>query len=363
MPKISQYNPATTPLSGGETFILNQNGVTFNVTLSSIKNYTDTTLGALSSNYARTTVNNNFTTGQTIFGSLTASSVVLSGSPLIFRSLGTSSIGITDTVLTSVTNSHFIGQGAGRNATNANRSTFIGLSAGAGATNAVNATYIGYDSGCSATDAFNSNFIGPSTGFEAVSAYDSVFIGNGAGSYATNANTSVFIGAETGSYATNANNSNFIGNAAGIAATDAYNSIFIGQHAGYGALNATGSNFIGRNAGYSATDAINSVFIGSFAGEAATTASDSVFIGSNSGYGVTGYRNILIGAETSLETPTLSGCLALGYGATVTENSTIVLGSAESSFLTEPIGAETESEFLIVWINGNRKKIKLYEQP
>ena len=54
MPKISQYNPATTPLSGSETFILNQNGVTYKTSLSSIKNYTDTTVRVLSSNWQNT---------------------------------------------------------------------------------------------------------------------------------------------------------------------------------------------------------------------------------------------------------------------------------------------------------------------
>lgn len=57
MPKISQFDSATTPLSGGETFILNQGGVTYNTSLSSIKNYTDTTVSILSTNWQNTYTN------------------------------------------------------------------------------------------------------------------------------------------------------------------------------------------------------------------------------------------------------------------------------------------------------------------
>ena len=354
--KISALGSATRPLSGGETVVMNQNGVTVTTPLSVIKTYTGsggsdvsglsanwqntyTTFRTVSSNFAVKNTNNNFTASQTINGTLSANSISLSSCALRLKGL---SNGLNFTDHTTIpNNSNFLGFGAGAGALSANHSNFFGNNAGAGATNAYNSIFIGRDAGYVAILANNSNFLG-----------------YGAGNGAEYANNSNFLGSGAGAGATNADHSNFLGYSAGSGATNASDSIFIGREAGSGAANASNSIFIGYNAGINALSTQKSVFVGGFVGDGSTTRFSN-FIGYGCGSNVTGNYNNIIGYSAQLLPVSLSGCLVIGNEAIATVNNSIALGSTTYPFLTSGTGTNTNS-FLVVKLNGVDRKIPIY---
>jgi len=185
---------------------------------------------------------------------------------------------------TIATNSNFIGDYAGYQATGATIfSNFIGYEAGNGAYNARDCNFIGQNAGSGGHDSSYSNFIGNNAGSGAINSSSSNFIGNAAGYTATGSNVSNFIGNNAGEFANDSSSSNFIGNQAGNDAINSNESNFIGNQAGYQATGVTGSNFIGVGAGNSASDSSYSNFIGSSAGNIATLVANSNFIGVEAG--------------------------------------------------------------------------------
>ncbi len=78
----------------------------------------------------------------------------------------------------------------------------------------------------------DSIFLGNIAGYQATNAYESNFLGGSAGYQAADAYDSNFLGYNAGYNAYNSSNSNFLGYNAGYNAYDAANSIFIGQNAG-----------------------------------------------------------------------------------------------------------------------------------
>ncbi len=259
---------------------------------------------------------------------------------------------------TSATNAVFVGGGAGYLATNAQVSNFIGSQAGLNATNAQYSNFIGSQAGKNALNAFSSNFIGDQAGYGAANATNSVFIGKSAGLNVASDNTystsfppayfwSVFIGDSAGSAATDAYRSVFIGSFSGQNAVNASESVFIGEQAGAGAGNATYSIAIGKKAGFNATNADEATFIGAFSGNTAANADNSTMLGFNAGNGATNAANsIFIGYEAGLSdtvdntggsTSILIGnstatggfvdSIALGTGATNTASNQFMIGS------------------------------------
>jgi hypothetical protein len=82
------------------------------------------------------------------------------------------------------------------------------------------------------SNATNSIFLGEYAGYEATDAGSSNFFGSGTGNGATNASNSNFLGQEAGLQATNANDSNFLGYSAGENAIDAAYSNLLGYKVG-----------------------------------------------------------------------------------------------------------------------------------
>jgi hypothetical protein len=237
------------------------------------------------------------------------------------------STGMTNTGLNSTaTESFFVGDYAGENATDVFRSNFLGRYAGAEAINATYANFFGFYAGFGATDAHNSNFLGNGAGYEATSVNGSNFIGPNAGQQATNASFSNFLGSAAGFDATNANDSNFFGTQAGIRATNANDSNFLGSRAGLNATNASHSFFVGENAGrydpnsppIGTQNAANSIFIGR---DAAYTLADN---GLNNTTNADDY-SILLGNYTS--TGGFENSIAMGQRATNTASNQFMIGS------------------------------------
>jgi len=317
--KISQLNSANIPLSGSETLILNQAGVTQSTLLSNIKSYIGSS-----------------TTSPSL------SNVALSGGALI-----------------RANDNRFLFTVGPRPIQTPNNTVFIGFDAGAGATGASGSNFLGSNAGIGATYAFSSNFLGSNAGNSATYASGSNFLGNGAGNNATSASGSNFLGNGAGNNATSAFDSNFLGGSAGFGATYAARSNFLGNGAGYNATSASGSNFLGYGAGYNATSASYSNFLGNDAGYNATSASHSNFLGRNAGINVTGSHNNIFGQNSNVSPSSLSGCLVIGVSALATQNNTIALGSTVVPFLTSGSGTNTNS-FMVVRLNGVNRKIPIW---
>jgi hypothetical protein len=211
-------------------------------------------------------------------------------------------------------NSNFVGNGAGQNATSAFSSNFLGANAGNGATYASDSNFFGNGAGYGASDSASNNFLGTNAGNGAIGAVDCNFLGFSAGNGVTNASDSNFLGNSAGYNATNASFSNFFGVNAGNGATNANDSNFLGNSAGNGATNANNSIFIGFTAGNGATNAANSLFIGQSAGSA-----DSV---NNTG---NGGSSILIGDYTN--TSGFSNSISIGRGTANSASGQLNLGN------------------------------------
>jgi len=224
----------------------------------------------------------------------------------------------------NITNSIFIGNAAGANATLASSSVFLGFQAGTNAPRSSNSNFIGYQAGYQATSASNSNFLGEKAGLSAQYANNSNFLGNNAGWFAPSANNSNFFGQSAGYNAQYANNSNFLGSGSGYSANFANNSNFLGQNAGANATNAYYSNFLGLKAGADATNASYSNFLGLQAGYQATAVNSSNFIGTSAGYQAASasYSNFFgLGAGTSAISASYSNFLGYNVGNVATSAS------------------------------------------
>ncbi len=132
---------------------------------------------------------------------------------------------------------------------------------------------------------------------------------------------------------------------------------------------------IGRNAGaeagyYEGNTVTDIIAIGRDAGRytgvdefSVTTSENNIFIGLSSGYTKQGSRNTFVGDLTNTS-PTsatsLSGCIALGYGAVPTARNTIAIGSASTPLSVVPGRTFTGSlSGLRVMINGTYYTIPL----
>ncbi|RQO66845.1 hypothetical protein DBR40_21570 [Pedobacter sp. KBW01] len=219
-----------------------------------------------------------------------------------------SSIADKRTAIFSDSNSNFLGQNAGMQATEAGNSNFFGLSAGNQATEASYANFLGASAGDGATYASNSNFLGPSAGKSAINSSGSNFMGPAAGYNATTASNSNFFGQSAGMEAPSASSANFLGFYTGYKADNANNSNFFGYRAGNSATNANNANFLGQSAGFKATGAYHANFLGFNSGYEATDAAYSNLFGYKAGSTFTdnslGSNNIIIGTNISLPNAT-----------------------------------------------------------
>jgi hypothetical protein len=350
---------------------------------------TYTTFSSNSANYAVKNANNNFTAGQTITGSITAATFVLSGgtSPLAYsmkRFNGTGSFGITNTLPSNTTGNYIIAFGQES-----------AIYAGIGGT-ATDIVAFGQDAGG------NAGYSGVATDIVAIgknagnaagitgTATDIVAIGQGAGEQVGNAGGDAINIVAIGN--------NACGGAGGIAGTADYI-----VAVGYGAATTVGSSgianhivaigtaaaggaaagggiandiiAIGRNAGAEAgyfeyNTVTDIIAIGRDAGRytgvdefSGTVSENSIFIGLSSGYTKRGSRNTFVGDLTNTS-PTsatsLSGCIAIGYGAVPTARNTIAIGSASTPLSVVPGGTIGSSlSGLKIMINGKYFTIPL----
>jgi hypothetical protein len=331
--KISSLPVNTLPYTGAEQIPLVQGGETRAGTLSSLANYivtdsglaglsgnwqnTYTTFNSNSANYAVKNANNIFNTNQDVVGDITATSFITnagggSTEPFKFQRFSDGSFGINNSDLPAIPiGDHIISLGfnAGDSAGGADGSVSdvviigqnAGQSAGAGNNNTEDIVAIGQNAGKAA------GYFGTASNIVALGQQASESIG------------------ETGT---------------------ANNVIAIGNQAGY-------------LAGYNLGEVSDIIAIGREAGKQSgyeTTSNNNIFIGLSSGFNKQGSRNTFIGDLTNTSptsTLNLSGCIAIGYGATPTARNTIAVGSASTPLSVIPGQSLTNSlSGLKIMING-----------
>ncbi len=106
----------------------------------------------------------------------------------------------------------------------------------------------------------------------------------------------------------------------------------------------------GALSGAALTTGTDNTFLGQYAGNSVTTQSNNVFVGSSSGKNVTGSYNTFLGSYANFS-GNISQSIALGYAATPTASSQLVVGSGaasvENAYLGQGVTASAPSSFTI----------------
>ncbi len=139
--------------------------------------------------------------------------------------------------------------------------------------------------------------------------------------------TNTLVGLQTGPAITSGGNNSFVGYNAGRFTTTGVSNSFFGLSAGL--ANDTGNNnsFFGREAGRDNGSGVTNSFFGVNAGLHNTTGTDNVLLGVQAGNtNTTGSNNTIVGTAANVSAINLTFATALGAGAVVGANNTVVLG-------------------------------------
>lgn len=202
----------------------------------------------------------------------------------IGKEAGSNSLGIGNVL---------VGEQSGQNITTGSYNMMLGYRAGRNMTSGSRNIMIGYGSGLLGTTGEDNTYLGQFAGALGTSATDNVFIGTRAGYANSTGERNVAIGKDAGRNLS----------------TSYYNS-FIGYRAGYANTTGASNSFVGYGSGIGNTLGSNNTFVGRLAGQANTTGNSNTYVGSNSN-GTAGLLN----------------ATALGAGAVVTQDSSLVLGN------------------------------------
>jgi len=198
-----------------------------------------------------------------------------------------------------------LGYRAGLNNT---QSTIVAIGAHAGQSNQGSAgVFVGYYAGLRNQGSGNM-FIGTQAGYNNVNGMYNMFLGSYAGWSNADGNYNVCMGTNAGYNATGNDNVN-IGYEAGKNQTTGSNNINIGRIAGSNGGKAAWNTNIGWGAGKSVVDKHR-----------------NVHIGYQAGFNNNGGNNTFIGADTD-GSGTVSSSIAIGYGAQVSADHELVVGS------------------------------------
>jgi hypothetical protein len=189
---------------------------------------------------------------------------------------------------------------------------------------------LGGDAGRANTDGDNNTFLGSSAGLKNESGNDNVFIGVAAGNQNVDGLSNIAIGPSAGSQ----NNSG-------------HRNIAIGEDAlGISANSPVSINeniAIGRNAGFDA-DASSNIIIGNESGMS-IAGNHNVLLGNNIiSYGA---NNSFLGTNTSASfIPTPYGATAIGYGTTISQDHSIIIGDVSNDSTKVGIGTTAPTTWL-----------------
>ncbi len=272
---------------------------------------------------------------------LTASSNVAVGyHALRFNLTGSRNIAIGDSSLYSNTahNNVALGFKSGMDNTTGHSNTFLGYLAGTNNIGGNQNTFIGAFAGENNTTGGGNAFIGKDAGKSNVSGNDNLFLGNGSGYFNEGGNENIFLGRQAGDNNLDGFSNIAIGSRAGSQNNDGNHNIAIGELALGDPVN-------------SPVAIINNIALGFRAGEDAT-GNSNIIIGNESGQSVAGSNNVLLGNDivsygsnntflgsgTSALLSSPNGATAIGYGATISQNNSIILGEASNTLVKVGIG-------------------------
>ncbi|HEX8264678.1 MAG TPA: tail fiber domain-containing protein [Pyrinomonadaceae bacterium] len=228
--------------------------------------------------------------------------------------LGTDSIfvGANSGISTTGDRNAFFGNGAGFSNSNGRNNSFVGFQAGNANTSGENNSFVGANSGLSNTTGVNNSFFGTSAGATNTTGGFNAFFGTSAGATNSQGFYNAFFGAGAGQNNTSGSNT-FVGSQSGKSNTSGSNNAFVGALAGE--INTTGGD--------------NSFFGGGGVGSGNTTGRGNSFFGAYAGYtNSTGSNNTVVGADANVGSGNLTFATAIGAGALVNNNNSVVLGRA-----------------------------------
>lgn len=179
-------------------------------------------------------------------------------------------------------------------------------------------------------------------------------------------------------------NGSLILGTAGTVATGTANTV-VGTDAATSMTYAASNTIVGNTAGQDLTIGDFSTFIGASCGKDVTTGDHNtavgyISLGASSGLALTGVRNtclgsaagenlqagasnnVFLGYAAASAATNLTGCIAIGSGAVVTESRQFALGSATCPLQTTAAsGAQTG--YLKIVVNGQARLITLLAEP
>lgn len=209
----------------------------------------------------------------------------------------------------------FFGSEAGDSVTTGQWNSFFGRSSGAAVTTGFQNSFFGFNAGLVNTANGNSMF-GAFAGDANTTGTRNSFFGNGAGTTNISGDDNSFFGHNTGASNTTGLRNSHFGSDAGSANTNGSDNSFFGYDAGRltnaagSFINGVGNSFFGANAGEQNLTGSNNVFIGRYAGNTNTA----------------GRLNTIVGWGADVGSGGLEYATAIGAGAVVTTNQTVILG-------------------------------------
>ncbi len=203
---------------------------------------------------------------------------------------------------------------------------FAGIGAGA-ANTGNNNSFVGRDAGAANVVGSHNSFFGASAGDSNMSGSNNAFVGSKSGQTNTTGSNNSFFGTAAGFSNLDGEFNTFAGSDAGRNNKSGYYNSFFGESSGKANTTATQNSFFGYLAGTATTTGGENSFFGSSAGLANLNGTRNTFVGNDAGKtNTTGFNNTLIGAQTALGSANLKFAAAIGSGATVNTDNTIVLG-------------------------------------
>lgn len=219
-----------------------------------------------------------------------------------------------------------VGVGAGNANPTGLSNTFVGSNAGFNNTGGADNAFFGTVAGQGNTVGSANSFFGVAAGRDNTQGAFNAFFGTEAGLVNTTGGENAYFGFQAGRLSTAGQNA-FFGSRSGRANSTGFSNSFFGHNSGQANTIGNENAFFGASAGFFNTSGSKNSFLGLNAGIGNTTGSRNVFIGVNAAStNDVGSNNTLIGADTSVTITSLTYATAVGAGAIVSDNNTIVLG-------------------------------------
>lgn len=169
--------------------------------------------------------------------------------------------------------------------------------------------------------------VGIGAGSANTTGVNGTFVGKDSGLANTSGCCNTYVGAYTGTVNTTGQFNTYVGQGSGEVATGSFNSV-LGGSTGQQLTTGSSNSFFGVNAGNATQDGNENSFFGRTAGASNGAGNQNSFFGFQAGrFNTTGSNNTAIGAGTSVGN-TLTFATALGAGASVITNNTVVIGRA-----------------------------------